>query len=125
MRWSIPPMLSNESTGVVCYGETPSPIADAMERDLVQERSRNTQTRSGIEGFVTEFEFAAQLGVAVATVRRWRRQRYGPQAVAIGRKFYYREDAASTFAAAQLKQAEAAAEPPRRGRRPRKIVIAN
>ena len=68
-------MFSNEGTGIVRYGETPSPIAGAMERDLAQERARNTLARSGIEGFVTEFEFAAQLGIAVATVRRWRRHR--------------------------------------------------
>jgi hypothetical protein len=112
-------MLSNEGTGIVRYGETPSPIADVLERDLLQERLRNAvhnPARSGIEGFITEFEFAAQLGVAVTTVRRWRRQRYGPKAIAIGRRFYYRENAAQSFAVDQLKQAEGEREPPRRGR---------
>jgi hypothetical protein len=112
-------MLPNESAGFVRYGEN-SPIADAMERELVEERLRNAihnPARSGIEGFITEFEFATQLGIAVATVRRWRRQRYGPQAVTIGRRFYYRENAASTFAAEEeLKQAERA---PRKRGRPR------
>jgi hypothetical protein len=104
-------------------GEIPTPIADEMRRRLVQAklqeaiRSGSAQpAEGGIEGFITEFEHAAQLGIAVATVRRWRRQRYGPQAVTIGRKFYYREDAAQTFAIAQLERAEAASEPRRRGR---------
>jgi hypothetical protein len=97
------------------------PVASSLE-ELFESSSITT---SGIPGYITEVEFAAQIRVAVSTIRRWRRQRYGPQAVAIGRKFYYREDAASTFAAAQLEKTEAAAEPPRRGRRPRKIVIAN
>jgi hypothetical protein len=74
------------------------------------------QATSGIPGYISEVEFAAQLGVVLSTIRRWRRQRYGPQAVTIGRKFYYKQDAAQTFAAAQLDKAEAAAEPRRRGR---------
>jgi hypothetical protein len=73
-----------------------------------------------INGYINEAELANQLGVAVPTLRRWRRKGYGPKAIPIGRKFYYRQDAAPTFAAAQLKKAEAAGEPPRRGRgRPR------
>jgi hypothetical protein len=77
---------------------------------------RAAPAADGIPGYITEFELAAQLGVAVATVRRWRRQRYGPQAITIGRRFYYQENAAQTFADAQLKRSEAAAHPPRRGR---------
>jgi hypothetical protein len=68
----------------------------------------------GIAGFISEFEFAARLGVQIQTVRRWRRQRYGPSAVAVGKRLYYRENAAQTFAA---EQAEAA---PRHRGRPRK-----
>jgi hypothetical protein len=96
-----------------CY----RPVRDDDFQEWV-DSYRGAPIAGDIPGYIAEFEFAGQLGVAVATVRRWRRQRYGPQAVTIGRRFYYPENAAQTFADAQLKEAEAAAEPRRRGRRP-------
>jgi hypothetical protein len=74
------------------------------------------QGESKIPGWITEAQFARQLGLSITTVRRWRRRGYGPTWVKIGRRDYTRETAAADFAAAQLADAEAAAEPRRRGR---------
>jgi hypothetical protein len=52
----------------------------------------------GIPGFITEAQLAQQLGVRVSTVRRWRKARYGPRFVRIGRRDYCRETAAADFA---------------------------
>jgi len=120
--------MANETTGIVHYGDTPSPIADTLTRYGLGGELAGLGHNGGppldgdaskISGFITEHQLARQLGLTLSTIRRWRRQRYGPQAVTIGRRFYYREDAAQTFAAAQLEKAEAAAEPRRRGRQRR------
>jgi len=71
---------------------------------------------SRIPGLITEAQFARQLGLSIATIRRWRRRGYGPSWVKIGRKDYTRETAAADFAAGLFAKAEAARTPPRRGR---------
>jgi hypothetical protein len=115
--------MSDERTGIVRYGETSSPIEDSMERsrrashplsDLLDSKAQ--PVASGIPGFISEQEFADQLGLALATIRRWRRTGYGPKFVKIGRRDFCKENAATEFAAEQLAKAEAAAEPRRRGR---------
>ena len=74
---------------------------------------------SKIPGWITEAQFARQLGLSIATVRRWRRRGYGPPWVKIGRRDYTRETAAADFAAELFAKAKAEREPPRRGQ-PRK-----
>jgi hypothetical protein len=70
---------------------------------------------SGIPGYITERQFADQLGLSIATIRRWRRQGYGPAWVKIGRRDYTRENGAREFADELLGRAQAQREP-RRGR---------
>jgi hypothetical protein len=77
-----------------------------------------------IEGFVSEAEFANQLNLTLATVRRWRRVGYGPRSVRLGRRDFYRENAVQQFLSEKLAEAEAAAEPRRRGR-PRRVTLSN
>jgi hypothetical protein len=91
------------------------PVADEFEKYLI-ESTRRQPPASGIPGFIDEQQFANQLGLSRATVRRWRRQGYGPAWIKIGRRDYTRETAAEEFAAAQLAKAEAAAKPRGRGR---------
>jgi hypothetical protein len=94
-----------------------TPLSFALEERLL--RSACRQPASRIPGFITDQQQADRLGVTVSTLRRWRRKGYGPKSVKIGRKDYYPETADAEFAAAQLAEAEAAAEPRGRGR-PRK-----
>jgi hypothetical protein len=69
---------------------------------------------SDIDGYIPESAQAEKHGVSLATLRRWRKQNYGPTAVQIGRKFFYRDYATEEW----FKQQESAAsEPARRGRR--------
>lgn len=89
-------------------------VSAELEKYLLGSTSR--PAASGIQGFITEADFAAQLGVAISTLQRWRYTRHGPRSVKIARRFYYREDAAETFLDEQLKKAETAAKPRRRGR---------
>jgi hypothetical protein len=65
-------------------------------------------------GYIPETAQAEKHGVSLATQRRWRKLKYGPAAVRIGRRYYYRADASEDWLAAQE---TAAAEPPRRRRR--------
>jgi hypothetical protein len=74
------------------------------------------EDESKIPGWITEAQFARQLGLSIATVRRWRRRRYGPPWVKIGRKDYTQANAAADFAAELLARRTAAAEVPGRGR---------
>src|SRR5215472_14946253 len=104
MQWSVPP-VSNETTGtgIVRYGET-SPIADVLTRyGLSGELAgAGPLEETGIPGFITQEQLARQLGIALSTVRRWRRRGYGPKFVKDGRKDYCKETAAADFAAALL-----------------------
>jgi hypothetical protein len=96
------------------FGEY-KPVSAEIEQYLLRSASRQPAA-SGIPGWITEQQYADQIGVSLATVRRWRRQHYGPTFVKIGRRDYCRENAAAEFAADQLKKAESAAEPRPRGR---------
>ena len=73
-------------------------------------------TAGGIPGYITEAAQAAKDGISLATLRRRRARRYGPQPVLYGRKFYYRGDATECWLAEQEAGAKASAGPPRRGR---------
>jgi hypothetical protein len=68
---------------------------------------------TALSGWLTEAEQAAKDRVSIATLRRRRARRYGPQPVQFGRKFLYRSDASERFLAEQ----ETAAAEPRRRRR--------
>src|SRR5215469_5752259 len=88
--------MSKETTGIVRYGETSSPIADALTRyGLGGELAGSPLEPSGIPGFITEEQLARQLGVALSTVRRWKRRGYGPKFIKIGRVDYCKESAAA------------------------------
>jgi predicted DNA-binding transcriptional regulator AlpA len=68
----------------------------------------------GFNGYIAEKDQAQKHGVSLATLRRWRDRKYGPQPVRIGRKYFYRDDASEQWLAALE---NAAAEPRRRSRR--------
>jgi hypothetical protein len=111
--------MPNEGIGL---GDAPTPIADEMRRLRLQSRLRDvspTETENRPAGYLTEIEQARKDDISVATLRRRRAQKYGPQPVQIGRKFYYRDDATECWLAKQEAAVMAAAQPPRRGR-PRK-----
>ena len=86
------------------------PISSYLAEPFARPRSS-----TGLAGYITEAEQAEKHDISLATLRRWRQQRYGPQAVQIGRRFYYREDATERWLAEQEAAAKASAEP-RRGR---------
>jgi hypothetical protein len=66
-----------------------------------------------LSGYIPETAQAEKHNVSVATLRRWKRLKYGPQPVQIGRKFFYRVDASERW----LEGQETAAAEPRRRRR--------
>jgi hypothetical protein len=74
---------------------------------------------SGIPGYISEDEFARLVNRQPSTLRRSRKQHFGPTAVRIGPDFYYRETAPQDLLDAEMAKAEAERAPPRRGR-PRK-----
>jgi hypothetical protein len=81
-------------------------------------------TAPALPGYYSEQEEAARLGLALSSLRRWRRQKIGPASVRIGRRTLYRYDAdekwlAEEQATAERKKGSYGLTPPRRGR-PRK-----
>jgi hypothetical protein len=135
--------MTNEDVGIVRYGKTPTPIADAMAREaasvvargpgrprnkpqIAEFHEENEAARllpgpadtlqSPVPGFITEQQLADRLGLRLATIRRWKRRGYGPKFVKIGRKDYCKANAVEEFALAELAKAEAAALPHPRGR---------
>jgi hypothetical protein len=46
--------------------------------------------RAHIPGYIPEAEMAAQLGVAVRTLRKWRQQGHGPAYTKFGKQVHYR-----------------------------------
>jgi hypothetical protein len=112
--------MANENVGIARYGGTPTPIADSMERELLNAKLHDFLSDEGappkIKGFLTEEEQARKHGHCIATQRRWRRRGYGPSATPFGRNWVYREDGTERWLADQLARAEAVAEPRRRGR---------
>ncbi len=76
-----------------------------------------TMTRTPeIPGYVTEETQALRSGVTLWTIRRWRRQGYGPRWAKFGRFVLYAEDANERFIAEEAAAAETRHNPPRRGR---------
>jgi hypothetical protein len=70
--------------------------------------------RAAPEGYRSEEEQAARLGVTVRTLRRWRSIGFGPNITRLGRFIYYAPAAETEF----LTKAEQSVELPRgRGRR--------
>ena len=90
------------------------PIRHAFQKWVDSRRAEPAP--GGIPGYITEAEQAAKDGISLATLRRRRARKYGPQPVPFGRKFYYREDATERWLEEQEAAAEAATEPRRRGR---------
>ena len=45
-----------------------------------------------LEGFLTLDQTAAELGIHVVTLKRWKARRYGPRPVRVGARWYYRRD---------------------------------
>lgn len=45
-----------------------------------------------LDGFLTLDQTAAELGIHVVTLKRWKARRYGPRPVRVGARWYYRRD---------------------------------
>jgi len=52
----------------------------------------STNAEVGMQNFMTEKEVAGQLNVSLATLRRWRLERRGPQFVKVGALVRYRPE---------------------------------
>jgi hypothetical protein len=76
---------------------------------------RAAPAASQIPGYIRKQELADQLGVTPRTIDNYR-VRYGIIFIEIGRELYCRDSTAQELADKQMAEAEAAAEPPRRGR---------
>ncbi|MGI8568795.1 MAG: DNA-binding protein [Methylocella sp.] len=57
-----------------------------------------------LEGFLTELEFAHQIGRGIRTVQRWRQLRIGPPVTKIGKSTYIRVDSAKQWLQAQERE---------------------
>jgi hypothetical protein len=66
------------------------------------------------DGYIPEKAQAEKHDVSVATLRRWKKLKYGPQPVQIGRKYFYRADASERFLAEQETATEHRDRPRRR-----------
>ncbi|MEM6410696.1 MAG: helix-turn-helix domain-containing protein [Pseudomonadota bacterium] len=54
-----------------------------------------------LRGLLTQKQVASQLGVSLATLARWRRERRGPPRTVVGRQIYYRRDSLAAWLLAQ------------------------
>ena len=63
----------------------------------MSESAAATNNNSLLSGYLTEREMAAQLGISRRTLRQWRAVEAGPPRTIIGRKIYYRADAAADW----------------------------
>ena len=72
---------------------------DVLEKDLV------LVSQQDCPGFLTELEAANYLGVSKETIRRWRRERRGPEHYRIGRIIRYSTQALERFVAAHTEAA--------------------
>ena len=50
-----------------------------------------------LDGFLTLDQTAAELGIHVVTLKRWKARRYGPRPVRVGARWYYKRDDWRTF----------------------------
>jgi len=55
------------------------------------------QVDSILEGFLTLDQTAAELGIHVVTLKRWKARRYGPRPVRVGARWYYKREDWRTF----------------------------
>jgi hypothetical protein len=55
------------------------------------------QADSILDGFLTLDQTAAELGIHVVTLKRWKARRYGPKAIRVGARWYYRREDWRTF----------------------------
>ncbi len=62
-------------------------------------KARKSPERRAPEGYRTEIEQAARLGVTLRTLRRWRSIGFGPRVTRLGRFVYYRPEAEIEFLA--------------------------
>ena len=62
-----------------------------MRLACVQQKG-STNAEVGMQNFMTEKEVAGQLNVSLATLRRWRLERRGPQFVKVGALVRYRPE---------------------------------
>jgi hypothetical protein len=58
-------------------------------------------TTPNLPGYYSEREQAARLGLALSSLRRWRRLKFGPTSVRIGRRVLYPHGADEKWLAAQ------------------------
>ena len=114
--------MADEGTGIVRYGEGPTPLADALEayrRDPETTGRSQKNRQPAVRGWHTEDEAARLLGEHIQTRRRNRKRGLGPKWVRHGRDVLYPDGGEDEYLADLLKKAEAERAPPRRGR-PRK-----
>jgi hypothetical protein len=106
--------------------ESPTPIADEMRRRRLESElpaapgTEQPVSRRNIKptvpGWHSEQEAARLLGEHIQTRRRNRQRGIGPKWVRHGHDVLYPDGAEEEYLAELLAKAEAAAEPPRRGR---------
>jgi|HubBroStandDraft_6_1064221.scaffolds.fasta_scaffold47384_4 predicted DNA-binding transcriptional regulator AlpA len=64
----------------------------------ISDMHRDTKT---LEGFLTQRQLAAKLGVVPRTLYRWHLQRIGPPRISIGRQIFFREQSVSEWLASR------------------------
>lgn len=50
-----------------------------------------------LNGFLTLDQTAAELGIHIVTLKRWKARRYGPLPLRVGARWYYRREDWRTF----------------------------
>ena len=51
-----------------------------------------TNVTSILDGYLTLDQTAAELGIHVVTLKKWKARRYGPKPVRVGARWYYKRD---------------------------------
>ncbi len=61
---------------------------------------------SNLSGYFDEATLAAELGLTVYALRRWRQRGYGPSWAKVGRAVFYKEQDVRRFIDSQIEQRE-------------------
>jgi hypothetical protein len=62
-----------------------------------------TKSKSLLDGWIIEHEFAPKVGKSVRALRKWRQLQIGPAWAEFGKQIYYRDNAAQVYLAANEK----------------------
>lgn len=50
------------------------------------------EVSSILDGYLTLDQTAAELGIHLVTLKRWKARRYGPKPIRVGARLYYKRD---------------------------------